>query len=678
MSAIKQKLLNLPIRNKITLIVFCTAGLLIGLMAIAITAEKYFEYRHSLVEDMTTLAEIIGTNSTAALSFRDRVTANEILAALQAEADVIAACLLDDRGQLFATYERGQHAKTPLFRDELEALVQVTTGNQEVRFQSGVLDLSRSIRLNGKRIGYIVIRTDLETLHQSIQRFVLTLIAFSLVLFAIAHLICTRLNHHIVGPITDLVDSMQSVSADQNYSVRVPVRSTDEIGSLVDGFNAMLTKIQERDEEIGRHREHLEDLVEQRTWDLRQSNENLSKEIEERKSVQSQLVHAQKMEAIGRLAGGVAHDLNNILSGVVSYPELLLMNMTPDDQLYNPLNTIMASGKKAAAIVQDLLTLARRGVKVEESVDLVELVNDYLSSPEYARLMSFHPLITVDMTADDNMMNVIGSPMHLSKMIMNLISNAAEAMPDGGRVAICVTGLSYMNPLPGFPKWRKGPYVCLTVSDTGVGIAEADIHRIFEPFYTKKVMGRSGTGLGMAVIWGTIEDHEGHINVHSTEGLGTTFEIYLPAREKTAVRQVADIVQQPIMGEGQSILVVDDSEDQRALAREILLHLGYCVEVAASGEAAVELLKTRTFDLVILDMLMPPGMDGLDTYREIIRLRPGLKTIIASGFSESRRVREARELGVSAYVRKPYTVTQISDSIRSALFAPPAQQRNEG
>ncbi|PID41058.1 MAG: hypothetical protein CR984_00030 [Proteobacteria bacterium] len=337
----------------------------------------------------------------------------------------------------------------------------------------------------------------------------------------------------------------------------------------------------------------------------------------------------------------------------------------------------MASGKKAAAIVQDLLTLARRGVKVEESVDMVELVNDYLGSPEYAKLMSFHPLITVDMTSDENMMSVIGSPMHLSKMIMNLISNAAEAIPDGGHVSICVTGLSAINPLPGFSKWRQGPYVRLTVSDTGVGIPDADIHRIFEPFYTKKVMGRSGTGLGMAVIWGTIEDHEGHIIVRSKEGLGTTFEIYLPAREGTAFRQPAAVARQPVMGEGQSVLVVDDSEDQRTLAREILLRLGYRPEVAASGEAAIDLVKVRSFDLIILDMIMPPGMDGLDTYQEIIRFRPGLKTIIASGFSESKRVREARELGVSAYVRKPYTVTQISDAIRSALVEDDAAQRRD-
>ncbi len=667
MKAIRQKLLNLSIRNKLSLIVFITAGLLIGLMTVAITVEKYVEYRHSLVEDMTTLSQIIATNSTAALLFRDHVTATEILAALEAETDVITACLFDDDGQLFATYERQQHEQPST--DELEKLVHATVDNQQVRFQSAMLDLSRPIHLNDKRIGYIVIRADLKTLHQSIKRFIFVLVFFSLFLFGVAHLICLRLNHHIVGPITDLVNSMKSVSSNQDYSVRVPVHFTDEIGTLVNGFNAMLARVQERDDEIRRHQEHLEDLVEQRTWALKKSNEKLSKEIEERKNVQHQLVHAQKMEAIGRLAGGVAHDLNNILSGVVGYPELLLMNMAPDDPMSKQLTSIMNSGKKAAAIVQDLLTLARRGVKVEESVNMVELVNEYLSSPEYAKLMSFHPQITLSMQATDKMMSVIGSPMHLSKMVMNLISNAAEAMPDGGQLDVCVTGLSSMPPLPGFQKWREGPYVQLTVSDTGIGIPEEDIHRIFEPFYTKKVMGRSGTGLGMAVIWGTIEDHSGHITVHSKEGVGTTFDIYLPANEKTEAWQPATVAQKPIMGDGQLVLVVDDSEDQRTLASEILLHLGYHVEVAASGEAAIDLIKTHEFDLIILDMIMPPGMDGLDTYREIIRFRPDLKTIIASGFSESKRVREARELGVRAYVRKPYTITQISNAIQSVLGA---------
>jgi CheY-like chemotaxis protein len=252
---------------------------------------------------------------------------------------------------------------------------------------------------------------------------------------------------------------------------------------------------------------------------------------------------------------------------------------------------------------------------------------------------------------------------------MNLVSNAVEAMPDGGRVTISIANASLPAPLPGFQQWRPGSYLRLSVADTGIGIHVTDIHRIFEPFYTKKVMGRSGTGLGMAVVWGTIEDHKGHITVRSQEGQGTVFEVFLPVDVAAEPPKPARTPRPLAMGAAQTILVVDDSADQREFAAAILKRLGYRPESVESGEAAVAFLRERTVDLVIIDMLMPPGMDGLDTYREIIRIHPGQKAIIASGFSESTRVREARKLGVSSYVRKPYTLSEISDALQSALTA---------
>ncbi len=668
------KLLNIPIRHKLSLIVLVTSGLIIAVMATAITIEKFFAFRHRLVENMTTLSEIIGTNSTAALTFNDSITANEILSGLRAEKDVIAADLLDAEGRPFATYRRTD-SQPPAPPEEatpnalFKTLSVLIDQQQKIQFHSDFMDLARPIRLNSKIIGHIVIRMDLHRLKKSIHIFILCLIGFSLLLFVIAHFICTKLNRSIVGPITGLVKTMQTVSRNQDYSVRMPTRHTDEVGMLINGFNDMLVQIQRRDDEIGRHRDRLEELVEQRTRDLKQSNEQLMAEIEERRHVQDRLAHAQKMEAIGTLAGGVAHDLNNILSGVVSYPELLLLNMTPDHPMYKPLATIMASGKKAAAIVQDLLTLARRGVKVKESINLANLVRDYLESPEHTKLLSFHPNATVEMVSGDDPLPIVGSPIHLSKTVMNLVSNAVEAMPDGGRVTIAISNTTLSEPLPGFQRWRPGPYLCLSVRDSGIGIKEGDVHRIFEPFYTKKVMGRSGTGLGMAVVWGTIEDHQGHIAVQSKEGEGTTFRIYFPVDTSEAPLKQARTSLRLTMGNGQSILVVDDSVEQQKFAAAILERLGYRPACVGSGEEAVAWLRERSVDIVILDMIMPPGMDGLDTYREIIRIRPHQKAIIASGFSESTRVQEARALGVASYVRKPYTLVEISDAVNLALKA---------
>ncbi|GAG13544.1 unnamed protein product, partial [marine sediment metagenome] len=253
---------------------------------------------------------------------------------------------------------------------------------------------------------------------------------------------------------------------------------------------------------------------------------------EEKEKLQAQLQRAQKMEAIGLLAGGVAHDLNNILGGLVSYPDLLLMEIPKDSPLRNPILTMQKSGEKAATIVEDLLTLARRGVAVTEVVNLNDIISEYVKSPEHERLISFHAGVNVRTDLEGDLLNALGSPAHLSKTIMNLVSNAAEAMPEGGEISISTENQYIDRPITGYDHVKEGDYVILRVTDTGVGISKKDRERIFEPFYTKKVMGRSGTGLGMTVVWGTVKDHNGYIDIKSTKGKGTTFTIYFPVTRK--------------------------------------------------------------------------------------------------------------------------------------------------
>jgi CheY-like chemotaxis protein len=206
------------------------------------------------------------------------------------------------------------------------------------------------------------------------------------------------------------------------------------------------------------------------------------------------------------------------------------------------------------------------------------------------------------------------------------------------------------------------------MSDGGEGIPAADLKRIFEPFYTKKVMGRrSGTGLGLAVVWGIVKDHNGYINVQSEEGKGSTFTIYFPVtREEIFEGQIFAHVSE-YMGKGESILVVDDVKDQRELANQMLGKLNYNVATVSSGEEAVAYLKEHQADLMVLDMIMNPGMDGLDTYRSILEIYPRQKAIIVSGFSETDRVSAAQKLGAGAYVRKPYVIETVGLAVRKEL-----------
>ena len=392
-----------------------------------------------------------------------------------------------------------------------------------------------------------------------------------------------------------------------------------------------------------------------------------SQQAAEYQRLQQQLQCAQKMEALGTLAGGVAHDLNNILSGIVSYPDLLLMRIPDDSPLRKPIETMQASGQKAAAIVQDLLTLARRNVATSEVVDLNDVVTGYLESPEFAKLKAFHPKVKVDCRLAPVPAMMKGSPVHLSKTVMNLISNAAEAMSEGGPLTITTDHVCLEGPLPGHPEAASGEHIVLTVKDRGVGISAAERERIFDPFYTKKVMGRSGTGLGMTVVWGTVQDHGGHIKVDSQPGHGTCITIRFPATGGLKAPRAKTESLDVIRGRGESILVVDDAPEQRDILCEMLDTLGYHPTAVSSGEAAAAHVEKNPPDLLILDMLMEPGLDGLETYKTICRRRPGQRAIIASGYSQSTRVREAQRMGVGQYVSKPYTLQKIGTAVRAEL-----------
>ena len=395
--------------------------------------------------------------------------------------------------------------------------------------------------------------------------------------------------------------------------------------------------------------------------------EGIGADITEEKRLKKRLLQSQKMEAVGTLAGGVAHDLNNILSGLVSYPELLLMDIPEDSPLRKPILTIKYSGQKATIIVQDLLTLARRGVAVTEVVNLNDIIYDYLKSPEHEKLKSFHPGAEFKINLAPDLLNILGSPVHLSKTVMNLISNAAEAMPDAGTITISTSNQYLDKPVRGYEDVQEGDYVVLSVVDSGVGMSEEDLARIFEPFYTKKVMGRSGTGLGMAVVWGTVKDHNGYIDVQSKEGEGASFTLYFSVTRKKRTKEESILPIEEYMGKGESVLVVDDVEEQREIATGMLKKLGYSVTTVSNGEEAVEYMKNNSVDLIVLDMIMDPGINGRETYQKILNLHPNQKAIIASGFSETDDVKAAQELGAGQYIQKPYILEKIGIAVRDEL-----------
>ena len=388
---------------------------------------------------------------------------------------------------------------------------------------------------------------------------------------------------------------------------------------------------------------------------------------DERRKLEERLQRAEKMEALGTLAGGVAHDLNNVLGIVVGYSELLVGDLDKTSPARSKAVQILKGGQRAAAIVQDLLTLARRGVPNRRVLNLNKVILECQKSPEFANVLSAHPNIQVKTDFEPDVLNVLGSSVHLEKSFMNLVSNAAEAMPGGGTLTVKTARCYLDRPISGYDEVRVGDYVVLAVSDTGEGMAASDLMRIFEPFYTKKVMGKSGTGLGLAVVWGTVKDHQGYINVESQEGKGTTFTLYFPVTRDEINAEEISVSAAEYLGRGEFILVVDDVKEQRELATTMLQKLNYVVESFSSGEEAVQYLKQNAVDLVVLDMIMDPGMDGLDAYRKMLEVAPHQKAIIVSGFAETERVREAQALGAGPYVKKPYVLEKLGLAVRKEL-----------
>ena len=376
----------------------------------------------------------------------------------------------------------------------------------------------------------------------------------------------------------------------------------------------------------------------------------------------------QKMKSIGLMASGVAHDLNNILSGIVSYPELILINYPNEKELHKLVEPIKDSGLQAAAVVSDLLTVARGIAAVKNNININNLVNDYLSSSDFKHLQNLYPDILFTLELSPTINNIECSKPHVRKSLMNLLTNAAESISGDGEITIATETREIQNASSIDSNLANGQYTILSVKDSGTGIPEKHLSHIFEPFYSKKQMGRSGTGLGLTIIWNVMEDHGGAVVVR-TDDKGTVFELYFPTCEnhRNIEEEVGKKNWQMYTGNGERILVVDDEPSQRDIALKLLTALNYDAQTAASGEEAIEILKNNSFDLLMLDMVMGDGFNGRETYEEILKFQSTQKAIVVSGFSESDDVRKTIQLGANRLLLKPYTLEALAKDVYHSL-----------
>ena len=395
----------------------------------------------------------------------------------------------------------------------------------------------------------------------------------------------------------------------------------------------------------------------------------MDRDITERKRLEEQLRQAQKLEAIGQLAGGVAHDFNNILAAIMMQLGLMRMNPKLDEATQAALKELGEETRRATELTRQLLMFGRRAVMTMVPLDLDQVVENLLKMlrrliGEHIKLELAHrtPLPLIE--ADAGMME---------QVVMNLVVNARDAMPEGGKISIAtnVADFSDAQVLSG-SKRSAGRFVVLTVTDSGQGMDAEILQRIFEPFFTTKEAGK-GTGLGLATVHGIVAQHKGWVEVDSEVGVGTTFRIYLPVFE--GFQEMVDPPSQPpqIAGGKETILVVEDEASVRGLLVQVLRRYGYAVHEASNGQEAVKQWQVHSseVDLLFTDMVMPEGITGLELTRRLRELKPGLKVIIASGYSAELAQKSAMDNAGILYLSKPFEADILAEAVRKCLDQSP-------
>ena len=387
----------------------------------------------------------------------------------------------------------------------------------------------------------------------------------------------------------------------------------------------------------------------------------VAQDITERKTLEAQLVSAQKMEAIGTLAGGIAHDFNNLLMSIQGYASLMLFDLDPTHPHYVPLQNIEKQVRSAAQLTEQLLGYARKGKYVVQPINFNQLVAE--TSDTFGRTRK---QISIHHECIKDLHPIEADRGQMEQVLLNLYINAADAMLGGGKLIIKTSNVTHEDMKGKMYDPKPGSYILLTVMDKGTGMDKETQERIFDPFFTTKGMGK-GTGLGLASVYGIIKGHGGYIDVYSEKGIGTMFQIYLPASDKKAdTKSVEKKI--GINGGTGTILLVEDEEVVLDVGCKMLQKMGYSVLAAKSGQEAIELYKEKqdTINMVILDMVLPE-MGGGEVYDAIKEINPDVRVLLASGYSIDSQAKQILSRGCNGFIQKPFNLRELSAKIKEIL-----------
>ena len=654
---------HFSIKHKLTWIIMVTSSIALVFASTAFMMYDRYSFKGRMVRDLEIVAEIIGAHSAAALVFNDRDDAVETLQASRAEPNIVAVAIYRADGTLFAAYNPGE-----------VDLTSPDVGPEGYRFEDEHMDFARPIVLDQERVGTVFIRTGLGDLRNREVRYALIVAAVLIGSTLVVFLITARLQRLISGPILRLADSARAVSDRSDYSHRVYNDSDDEVGFLIERFNDMMAQIQERDAALQKVNEELETRVAVRTRDLASANAQLRSEIDGRRRTEAvleerdeQLRQSQKMDAIGRLAGGVSHDFNNQLAIIRGYVDMALDDIPRESPSHAHLQQVSKAVMRSAGLTEQLLIFSSKQQVSMRPMDLNRAVDDLRKM--LGRLLGEDIQMVVDL--EENVWAVNADAGNMDQVITNLCLNARDATPGGGTLTVrtrtVVVDEAFCRQQADA---RPGLYLCLSVTDTGTGMTEEVRSRVFEPFFTTKAPGK-GTGLGLSVVYGIVQAHEGWITVESKLNQGSRFSVYLPAIDQEAeapggVGQETPL--EALRGKGEQVLLVEDEQELCQMTARALSDNGYVVQACATVSEACRLFEQADppIELVLSDVGLPDGR-GTDLVFGFLTERPGISAILVTGYADERGDWARAEQAGLMLLQKPVPIATLLGHIHETL-----------
>lgn len=747
---------NLSIRYKLILVIMLSSVLALALATLTLVAYEIAVQKRHTENAIVALGRTLEVSLHAAVSFDDKRTAEDTLATLSGQADVLSAHVFDNTGALFASYFRGlERSPHPPLREE------------GIFYSDGYLDVYDRLEYQHEVVGTLCLRARPPSLAQSMKGFSQIILALVISLLIGAFLLSDKLQRYVSRPIFELENVANAVRTTKDYSLRAPAYRLDEIGRLASSMNEMLATIEQRDKALERELSDrllaeraladneeryralfeyapdailtldvesmrfveanqnalglfglergalfqlsLSDLSPEMQPDGSQSEDVIRLKIAEalahgtapfewthrtasgkeiacevslarmpgprallrvsvidvtrRKGLEEELRQAQKMEAFGLLAGGVAHDFNNLLTAIMGYADMAMRRNDPEYFL-KAMRSIYSAGGRATALTRQLLAFSRKQVLEMRSISIADEIVDL--SEMLRRLIGENIELTTKISPD--LWPVRADSSQIQQVLVNLVVNARDALPNGGRIDVRATNssVSHHDATAGSMPLAAGDYVRLAVSDNGVGMCEEVRRRIFEPFFTTKEVGK-GSGLGLSTVYGIVRQHAGHISAESAPGGGTTFTVLLP-RAAEAPRTKA--TEPEATGGLERILLVEDEEAVRDLANQILSSHGYQVIKCASPSEAIAVAERESgrIDLLLSDVIMP-SMNGLELFDRLRQIQAGLPALFMSGYSDDVLAKSGAIDGGLPLLQKPFSVNALLAKVRECLDA---------